>query len=150
MLSEILNERLIRTNLSAKSREDALNSLLEIMNVDEMVKGLLFNLLLGREKLGSTGIGKGIAIPHCRSLLLHKMSVAVGIFPDGVEFDAVDKKPVYLFFLVTAPPRDKGNQYLLTLGEIAKLAKSLRKTDSLFQAEDAGEFLSKLKVIEKR
>ena len=150
MLAELLDFELIRLNLEATSRDGALRELVGILKINEKARALILNLLVEREKLGSTGIGKGVAIPHCRSLILNKLTVAVGRFPKGVEFDAMDKKPSHLFFLVAAPPKDKGNQYLLTLGAIAKVAKDMGKNDKLCTAQTAEEFLARLKEIEAK
>lgn len=148
MLAELLLPDHIRLNLEAATPEEALRELVSILKLHEKARVLILNLLTEREKLGSTGIGKGIAIPHCRSLILSKLTLAVGRFPKGVPFDALDKKPSHLFFLVAAPPRDKGNQYLLTLGAIAKVAKDMGKNDKLCTAETPEEFLVRLRELE--
>jgi len=150
MLAELLDPEFIRLDLNASSRDEALRELVGIFKINEKARSLLLNLLVEREKLGSTGIGKGVAIPHCRSLILSKLTVAVGRFPRGVDFDAMDKKASHLFFLVAAPPKDKGNQYLLILGAIAKVAKDMGKNDKLCTARDAPEFLARLKELETR
>ena len=89
---------------------------------------LIVSTLLKREELGSTGIGKGIAIPHCRSLAVDKLEIAVGRTTKPINFNAIDKKPVSLIFLIIAPPQDPGNQYLITLGKIDQIAKEIRVT----------------------
>jgi PTS system nitrogen regulatory IIA component len=150
MLAELLNPELIRLNLEAATRDEALRELVGILKVNERARAMLLNLLVEREKLGSTGIGKGVAIPHCRSLMLDSLTVAVGRFPRGIDFDAMDKKPSNLFFLVAAPPKDKGNQYLLALGAIAKVAKDMGKNDKLCSAQTPEEFLDRLKELEAK
>ena len=80
-------------------------------------------MLKRRENLGSTGIGRGIAIPHCRSLVVNKLRVAFGRKTDGVDFKAIDEKPVHFFFLIVAPPLEVSNQYLPVLGKIAQFSK---------------------------
>jgi mannitol/fructose-specific phosphotransferase system IIA component (Ntr-type) len=76
-----------------------------------------------RETLGSTGVGKGIAIPHCRSLLVSNLRLAYGRKLEGMDFDSIDGDPVQHFFLIVAPPIEVSNQYLPVLGKIAQFAK---------------------------
>lgn len=110
---------------------------------------LIVSTLLKREELGSTGIGKGIAIPHCRSLAVSKLEIAVGRTTKPINFNAIDKKPVSLIFLIIAPPQDPGNQYLITLGKIVQIAKELTKKDLLHKPETPDEFVSLINEIEK-
>ncbi len=110
---------------------------------------LIVSTLLKREELGSTGIGKGIAIPHCRSLAVDKLEIAVGRTTKGINFNAIDKKPVFLIFLIIAPPQDPGNQYLLTIGKIVQIAKDLTKKDLLNKAQTPEEFVTMIGQIEK-
>src|SRR2546430_4370436 len=69
-------------------------------------------MLKRRETLGSTGIGQNIAIPHCRALAVNRLRVAFGRKLDGIDFNAIDGKPVHYFFLIVAPPLEVSNQYL--------------------------------------
>lgn len=110
---------------------------------------LIVSTLMKREELGSTGIGKGIAIPHCRSLAVDKLEIAVGRTTKGVNYNAIDKKPVTLIFLIVAPPQDPGNQYLLTLGKIVQIAKELTKKDLVNKPQTPEEFIALIGQIEK-
>jgi len=96
---------------------------------------LLLEMLRRRESLGSTGIGKGVAIPHGRSLAVTELRVLFARSQHGVEFDSMDKKPVHLFFLIVAPPQDKRNEYLPLLGRIAELVKEKKIRDRLRKVE---------------
>jgi nitrogen PTS system EIIA component len=82
---------------------------------------IIIDLLEKREQLGTTAIGKGIAIPHCRSMATEKLTVAVGLKSQGVEFDAPDEQPVRLFFVIIAPPQDP--DYLPFLGKLVELLR---------------------------
>lgn len=110
---------------------------------------LIVSTLLKREELGSTGIGKGIAIPHCRSLAVDKLEIAVGRTTKPISFNAIDKKPVSLIFLIIAPPQDPGNQYLITLGKIVQIAKELTKKRLINKPQNPEEFISLIDQIEK-
>lgn len=110
---------------------------------------LIVSTLLKREELGSTGIGKGIAIPHCRSLAVDKLEIAVGRTLKPIKFNAIDKKPVSLVFLIIAPPQDPGNQYLITLGKIVQIAKELTKKKLINKPQSPEEFIKLIDQVEK-
>ena len=110
---------------------------------------LIVSTLMKREELGSTGIGKGIAIPHCRSLAVDKLEIAVGQTTKPIKFNAIDKKPVSLIFLIIAPPQDPGNQYLITLGKIVQIAKELIKKKLIGKPKTPEEFITLIDQVEK-
>ena len=97
-----------------------------------------------RENLGSTGIGRGIAIPHCRSLVVNKLRVAFGRKPAGIDFKAMDDKPVHFFFLIVAPPLEVSNQYLPVLGKIAQFGKETDVPERLSALSTPADFMQLL------
>ncbi len=101
-------------------------------------------MLKRRENLGSTGIGRRIAIPHCRSLVVNRLRVAFGRKMAGIDFDAIDKKSVQHIFLIVAPPLEVSNQYLPVLGRIAQFGKEPDVPESLTQIETPEEFIALL------
>jgi len=149
-LSSILKPGQISLNLKAQSRDGILKELVGQTSLNEKAQHMLLVNLKQREELGSTGIGKGVAIPHCRSLLLNSLSLIVGRSKNGVDFDAIDKKPSRLFFLIIAPPHDPQNQYLIVLGKIAQLAKGLTANDALFSADTPEDFILRMDELEKK
>ena len=122
-LREFFSEDAIKLDLAGTSKDDILRELIGLLKLDEKSDGMLFKMLKRRENLGSTGIGRGIAIPHCRSLVVNKLRVAFGRKKEGVDFKAIDEKPVHFFFLIVAPPLEVSNQYLPVLGKIAQFSK---------------------------
>src|SRR5678815_4914084 len=122
-LREFFSEDAIKLDLAGTTKDDVLRELISLLKLDEKSEGMLFKMLKRRENLGSTGIGRGIAIPHCRSLVVNKLRVAFGRKKDGVDFKAIDEKPVHFFFLIVAPPLEVSNQYLPVLGKIAQFSK---------------------------
>jgi len=120
----------------------------KILKLDEKSEGMLFKMLKRRENLGSTGIGRGIAIPHCRSLVVNRLRVAFGRKKAGVDFKAIDDKPVNFFFLIVAPPLEVSNQYLPVLGKIAQFSKEADVPARLLELATPGEFMAILE--EKR
>jgi nitrogen PTS system EIIA component len=113
----------VKLDLTSESKDDVLKELIQLLGLDEKSEAILFKTLKRRENLGSTGIGKGIAIPHCRSLVASKLRLAYGRKPGGMDFAAIDDQPVHNFFLIVAPPLEVSNQYLPVLGKVAQFAK---------------------------
>jgi len=139
-----LAEDAIQLDLKGESKDEILKELIALLGVDEKSQGILFKMLKRRENLGSTGIGKSIAIPHCRSLVVNRLRLAFGRKPGGVDFKAIDDQPVNYFFLIVAPPLEVSNQYLPVLGRIAQFAKEPDVADRLAGLGTPREFLSLL------
>jgi len=148
-LASLLKPERINLALRAKKKSEVLKELVNIIKKGEDV-ALLYETLMKREELGSTGIGKGIAIPHCRSLLIDKLEMAVGWSVKGVDFDSIDKKPAHLFFLIVAPPQDPGNQYLITLGRVAMVCQELTKKKLAFEPKSPEDFIQLVKTLEEK
>jgi nitrogen PTS system EIIA component len=104
-------------------------------------KGLVIETLSKRETLGSTGIGKGVAVPHCRTLAVSDLHIVVGVSKKGVDFEAIDKKPAHLFFLIVAPPIDGNNLYLPVLGKVVESVRDSKLRQAMIGAADFGSFL---------
>lgn len=143
-LREFLAEDAIQLDLKGESKDEILKELIALLGVDEKSQGILFKMLKRRENLGSTGIGKSIAIPHCRSLVVNRLRLAFGRKPGGVDFKAIDDQAVNYFFLIVAPPLEVSNQYLPVLGRIAQFAKDEDVAGRLAQLQSPREFLALL------
>ena len=98
----------------------------------------LIQVLLAREKLGSTGIGEGIAIPHGRLKKLKNFFISFGRSVKGVDFDSIDRKPTQLFFLVMAP-ENSAVENLKLLSRIVTLLKDVSFKKSLMEAKTQKE-----------
>jgi PTS system nitrogen regulatory IIA component len=149
-LAGLLKPGQVNLALKASSRDGILKELVCQAPLSEKTQQILLVNLRQREELGSTGIGRGVAIPHCRSLVLNSLALIAGRSKAGVDFGSIDKKPARLFFLIIAPPHDPKNLYLITLGKIAQLAKDLPSTDPLFTVETSGEFIGRIAELEKQ
>jgi mannitol/fructose-specific phosphotransferase system IIA component (Ntr-type) len=143
-LRELFTREVVNLNLKADSKDPILKELVQSLGLDEKAEATLFKTLKRRENLGSTGIGKGIAIPHCRSLVVNRLRLAYGRKAEGVEFKAIDGRPVFNFFLIVAPPLEVSNQYLPVLGKIAQFAKDPEVPVRLGEIQTAEEFLDLL------
>jgi nitrogen PTS system EIIA component len=143
-LREFFDRDAIALDVEGETKDEILRELIALLKLDAKSEGILFKMLKRRENLGSTGIGRGIAIPHCRSLVVNKLRVAFGRKPAGVEYNAIDNKPVHNFFLIVAPPLEVSNQYLPVLGRLAQFAKDPAITERLASLQSADEFLALL------
>lgn len=131
----------ISTDLRGSTKDEILTELVGLLHLDERASETLLKMLQRREALGSTGVGRGIAIPHCRSLVVSRLRLAYGHHRTGVEYQAIDQRPVFDFFLIVAPPIEISNQYLPVLGKIAQFAKDADIPDRLAALTSADDFL---------
>ncbi len=131
-LSEILSPDCIRLDADATSKKRVLESASQLLadTDNALSRREVFDCLIAREKLGSTGLGHGVAIPHGRLAGLDK---TIGVFlrvPKGVDFDAPDKEPVDLIFALLVP-EDSTEEHLQVLANIASYFNSKRSRDAL-------------------
>ena len=141
--SELINKNYIISDFEGSTKKQVLEELVEVLAASkgEIDKVELLNALLEREKLGSTGIGDGVAIPHGKLKGLDNIILLFGKSGQGVDFDAIDGKPVCLVFLLVAPADSAG----LHLKALARLSRMLRETDfknSLLMASDTETLLN--------
>jgi PTS system nitrogen regulatory IIA component len=146
-LRDFFTEDAIKLELEGTTKDDVLKELIGLLKLDEKNEATLFKMLKRRENLGSTGIGRQIAIPHCRSLVVSRLRVAFGRKSAGVDFKAIDEKSVRFFFLIVAPPLEVSNQYLPVLGKIAQFSKEPDVPERLLQLKEPPEFL---KLLEEK
>jgi len=113
-------------DLKSDNKRDALAEMVEHVTKELGTRDheIILEMLLNRESLGSTAIGKGVAFPHGRTLAVSELTLMFARSQGGIDFDSVDKKPTHLFFLIIAPPQDKDNLYLQVLGHMVDLIKS--------------------------
>jgi len=129
-VTELLKREFVIEELVSRTKRDVLREL-----ADAVLQGRegyepeeTVNILQEREKLGSTGIGDGIAIPHGKLAIIDEMAISFGRSTEGIDFNAMDGRPVHLFFLLLAPENAAG-QHLKMLAKISRMLKdeSFRK-----------------------
>jgi len=125
----LLTEDVIIPELVSQERAAVIEEMVRFLkNKDKIVKDKdLLDKLMQREKLGSTAIGEGIAIPHCKLKELKTPLVALAVSKKGVPFEAIDGKPTYIFFLVVSSPDNPS----LNLQILAAIAQLVRKSNAL-------------------
>jgi PTS system nitrogen regulatory IIA component len=134
---DFLNEKAIVADIKATDKEGVIRELVESLAKAEGIKNKeeLIKVLLNRESLGSTGIGQGVGIPHGKTNSVKKLVAAFGVCHAGVNFDALDGEPVYLFFLLVAP-EDSAGPHLKGLARISRLLRDKYFRESLKQLFD--------------
>jgi mannitol/fructose-specific phosphotransferase system IIA component (Ntr-type) len=140
-LADFYSPDTISVDLQGRGKDEILAELVGLLRLDERASETLLRMLQRRETLGSTGVGRGIAIPHCRSLVVSRVRLAYGHHRQGVEYQAIDNGPVFDFFLIVAPPLEVSNQYLPILGKIAQFAKDADIPERLAGLRTADDFL---------
>ncbi len=151
-LREIVDERSIITNLQAGSRDDAIKELIDALvasgTVGEAERDEFISAIIKREKRGSTGFGHGVAVPHVKHATIDKMAIAIGISHDGIDFNALDREPVYSIFLLLSPenrPEDHldameaifGNLQKETFRRFLRQASTVEDVLTLLEEADA-------------
>lgn len=141
-IKDLLRENLILDTLEASDKLGVLREFAGLLKAADKIKDEeeLVRVLLERESLGSTGIGDGVAIPHGKLHIVPEMIVAFGRSRRGVDYDAIDAKPVYLFFLLVTPEGMPG-EHLRALARISRILKNPALRDNLRQADSREDLL---------
>jgi mannitol/fructose-specific phosphotransferase system IIA component (Ntr-type) len=147
LVTKFIAKSCIEPDLKAGNKAEALRALTELLFRRRRLEGgaAAVDQIMAREAIESTGIGSGIAVPHARLAALKQLFCAVGRVTGGLDFNAVDKKPVYLIFLILYPPA----QQTTYLNFVASVAKLLRESASLQAILNAGSATEIFEVLQK-
>ena len=147
-IADILNENLVVSKLTSKNKKEVLEELVSvIIKQDKRInKKEIIEVLIERERLGSTGIGDGIAIPHGKLKNIDTLVASFGRSEEGVDFESMDGESTHLFFLLVAPENSAGI-HLKALARISRLLKDSSFRKNLMEAK-SGEDIFKA-IIEK-
>ena len=150
-ITEFLVAEAITAGLKNTDKQSVIKEMVESLADSGQVKDVkhTVDVLLEREKLGSTGIGQNIAVPHAKSEEIKNLMLAVGISEKGVDFDALDGDPVHIVFLVLAPV-DATGMHLKLLARIARLLKDKIFRNSLRNCKSADEIYRTIKEEDER
>ena len=148
-LSHLLKEKYITLALKEKTKNKVIVELVDLISQSGKVKDRkgFANAILKRERLGSTGIGNGVAIPHAKSAKVESFSIAFGSHPAGIDFGALDGEKTYLFFILASPESDVG-AHLKILADISRLVKDKFIVERLKSAKDKKEVLKIIAAYE--
>jgi len=139
-LDQMFKVEFLNENLLSNTKADVLAELISVLINSglKIDKTRTIDVLQQREKLGSTGIGDGVAIPHGKVGDIHELVVAFGLSRKGIDFDATDGKPVHFFFLLLAPENSTG-QHLKALARISKMVKTPNFRKKLIDAKSKSD-----------
>jgi len=136
-IMDFLNRKAIIANLKARDKEGVIKELVDLLVEAGDIKGKkeeIAKILMAREKLGSTGIGQGIGIPHGKSAYVKSLVAAFGLSKNGVDFESLDGEPTHIFFLLLAP-EDSAGPHLKALARISRLLKDKYVREMLRNAQ---------------
>ena len=145
---EYLSKNRIKVDLKGKNKEEVIKEMAQvfvkdgILNADDLDE--FISSIYEREKLSPTGMQDGVAIPHTKTHLIKKMSLALGISKTGIDFDSMDDEPSKLIFMIAAPEDAKG-EHLDLLAEISKLSFEEELVEKIESVETVEEVLILLK-----
>jgi fructose-specific phosphotransferase system IIA component len=147
-LTSLLSPALIKLELEKTSKPEVLEELIDLLVQGQKItdKENFTKAVMDREDICSTGIGKGIAIPHSRNAAINEVAVALGRSKKGIDFDALDSQSVHLIFLLAAP-LNAGSVYLKALARLSRLLRHSEFRQALIEARTKEEIL---KIIEER
>jgi PTS system nitrogen regulatory IIA component len=137
-IAEFLSPQAVIPDLTGKSKPEVLRELSQALSRSSpaLKPERLLEVLQEREKLGSTGIGEGVAIPHGKLAGLGGLQAAFGVSREGLDFDAIDGRPTHLFFALVAPENSAG-VHLKALARISRLFKNASFRASILEAPTA-------------
>jgi len=142
-ITDILKKEYIIDSLVSVDKASTLEELSSFLKSKGLVfvKENLLNALMERERLGSTGIGENVAIPHAKVSEIDQIVTIFARSIKGVEFDSLDKKPVHFIYLVLAPEKSSG-QHLKVLARVSRLLKNKSLREAIMSATEANQIYS--------
>ena len=148
-LSKFTEEELITFNLKGEDKEDIIEELVDLASKSKLVRDRdeLLKDIIERENLVTTGVGYGVAFPHAKTKAVKGIVIAFGRSEKGIDFNAMDKKPVNLFFLIAAP-EDAIGAHLNVMARLSFLMKSEENREKLMKVNNQGELLAILDSVE--
>lgn len=148
-LSKFCDETLVKFNLKSDAKDDVIEELVDLVATSNMVKDRdqLLTDVRERENLVTTGVGYGVAFPHAKTKSVKGIVIAFGRSVKGVAFDAMDHRPVNLFFLIAAP-EDAIGAHLNVMARLSFLMKSEKNRQKLLEATSPGDVLALMDNVE--
>ncbi len=147
-LTEYITPERIRIPLNAKNRDDAIHELITLLAPDLKDAEKAYQAVLDREKIMTTGVGNGVAIPHCKNESCPDFALALGIQPDGINFDAVDHEPVKIVTLLVGPENNPA-QHIKLLSRVSRLLNNKDFREELLNARDVADVTAAIENYDK-
>lgn len=139
----------IKLKLEGQTKEEVIEELVELLVGSCCVKDAdtIYEAVMAREREGSTGLEKGVAIPHAKSDAVERLSIVIGISKEGIDFDSLDGKPSNLFFLMVAPTNESG-PHVQAIAKIVKMIKIDRFREKLLKVKTGAEVIETIHMVE--
>ena len=149
-IADYINVDTISLDLKSKNKNAVIKELYEGIKNKETMKNEELGLsdIYTREAIGSTGIGKGVAIPHAKTESAKELTVAFGVSREGIDFNSLDEEDVHLFFVFASPNKDS-HIYLKVLARISRLIREEDFREALFNCKTAKEIIECIKEKEE-
>ena len=149
-IADYIKVEAIELELKSKNKNSVIRELYEKIRKLGIVKDedLALKALFVREEMGSTGIGKNVALPHAKTEAVEDLIITVGISREGIEYGAIDEENVNIFFMFVCP-MDRNQAYLKTLARISRLIREDRFREDLMKAKTPEEIVEIISTEEK-
>ncbi len=149
-LTDYVTPEHVKIGLEGERKEEVIEELVELLvsACDVCDADTIYQAVMNREREGSTGLEKGVAIPHAKCDAVESLSIVIGISKVGIEFDAQDGKPTNLFFLMIAPPTESG-PHVQAIAKIVKMIKVENFRKKLINAKTPQEVLEVIGRLEE-
>lgn len=150
-LRDIIKEDLVLVPLEEQNQESVVRELIRFLSANGYIKdpNHIFDIIMERERILSTGIGNGIAIPHGKTDGIEDPIVALGISQKGIDYKSLDKKEVYLVFLLLTSENDKG-MHIRLLSRISRLLNQKECRLALMDARTAADAVKIIQAAEQK
>jgi fructose-specific phosphotransferase system IIA component len=150
-LIDVLKPEYIKIPLTGDSKEAVIKELISTLAPFRLFgdQDKVFQAVMDREKIMTTGVGRGVAIPHCKKEVCQEFGIAMGIHPEGVDFQSIDGKPARIIFLLVGPENNPG-MHIRLLSRISRLISKESLRDNLLQCHSAEEAYELLKAEEEK
>lgn len=150
-LVDVLKPEYIKIPLNGNTKEDVVKELIEELSTHELFddKNTVFTAVLEREKIMTTGVGREVAIPHCKKKECREFAIALGIHKNGIDFSSIDGKLVKIIFLLVGPEENPG-MHIRLLSRISRLISKELLRENLLKATSVAEAYSLLKAEEEK
>ncbi len=150
-LVDVLRPDYIKIPLVSDSKEKAIRELIEVLSRHQVITNneSVFDAVIERENIMTTGVGREVAIPHCKKKDCPNFAIALGIHNKGIDFNSIDNKPVKIVFLMIGPDENPG-MHIRLLSRISRIIAKESLRNQLLKTSDSGDAYTLLKTEEEK
>ncbi len=150
-LVDVIKPEFIKIPLQGASKDDIIKELIDMLPQPEIFENFesVFNAVMDREKIMTTGVGRGVAIPHCKKEDCKQFAIALGLHPGGVDFNSIDNQPAKIIFLLVGPENNPG-MHIRLLSRISRLISKDSLRENLLRCKKSADAYQLLKDEEEK